>query len=346
MSIINNHSEIYVHPAAISPKFGAPRILCEDQWSFVELWLRGKKQKDSLSYWLQAKEFLNSAQQISVKAAPLPLYYCFLNATKALLTFRSELSLEKHGVSGGRIESARTTLGNEEITFPTSGIAASLSTFLGKSPTGRKYSLQEVLGNLPFIHRAFQITFPSETERFIPLKSAQYCCTGDGSKRYFYAEPYGRFQDARTLQSLPKNFEHYKFEDTRYIRRKKKVSWGVNQRSREKDIDIANINLLNYHRETRKNLMYISGPENLWYIRKPKNNGIDDVHSLVLMFAAMHRLSELSRYDPVGFSKLLESKPNWLITEFVSLAPRQFIYEIATEITGELFSLPRLRGVN
>ena len=61
---------------------------------------------------------------------------------------------------------------------------------------------------------------------------------------------------------------------------------------------------------------------------------------LVLIFAAMHRLSELSRYDPVAFSGHLNVNHNWLLSEFIRTAPNQFIYGMASEITGLEFIKP------
>ena len=49
---------------------------------------------------------------------------------------------------------------------------------------------------------------------------------------------------------------------------------------------------------------------------------------------AMHRFSEITRYKPVELNRLLKSRENWLIYEFVEVARNQFIDEIAAEITG------------
>lgn len=61
---------------------------------------------------------------------------------------------------------------------------------------------------------------------------------------------------------------------------------------------------------------------------------------MVLCFAAMHRLSELSRYEPVILSKHFTSGHNWLLSEFIQNAATQFIDEISSELTGEEFMSP------
>jgi len=64
---------------------------------------------------------------------------------------------------------------------------------------------------------------------------------------------------------------------------------------------------------------------------------------LTITFALMHRLSELSRYDPIRLKKHFDCQHNWLISEFINLAPTQFIYAIACEITGQEFKIPGIR---
>jgi hypothetical protein len=58
------------------------------------------------------------------------------------------------------------------------------------------------------------------------------------------------------------------------------------------------------------------------------------------MFAAMHRLSELSRYDPISLAGHFNVNHNWLLAEFIKASPSQFVYGIASEITGLEFIRP------
>lgn len=66
-------------------------------------------------------------------------------------------------------------------------------------------------------------------------------------------------------------------------------------------------------------------------------------HTLTLIMAAMHRLSELSRYDPRGLMSYLDGKENWLLTEFIELAPAQFMDELVCEMTSLEFGIPGIR---
>jgi len=72
----------------------------------------------------------------------------------------------------------------------------------------------------------------------------------------------------------------------------------------------------------------------LWYLKKelPSNTHIIDRSSITLIYGVMHWLSELVRYNPMLFNKLMNSRQNWLIKEFLDLGLQQFIDEISAEI--------------
>ena len=84
----------------------------------------------------------------------------------------------------------------------------------------------------------------------------------------------------------------------------------------------------------RRKLVYIKGTETYWYLKKDTTNSILDKSMPTIVFAIMHRLSELSRYSPDILAKYLESKHNWLLAEFLDTSVHQFIDQIASEITG------------
>ncbi|EDQ4147151.1 hypothetical protein BVE01_004817, partial [Salmonella enterica subsp. enterica serovar 4,[5],12:i:-] len=103
------------------------------------------------------------------------------------------------------------------------------------------------------------------------------------------------------------------------------------------------------HQKIRRNLYYINGAETLWYLKR-KNNQSEhtsvSISPLVITLAAMHRLSELCRYDPLKLRQLLNEKENWIIAEFIQQSPSQFIDAISSEITGHQFLIPNVRSAS
>ena len=99
-----------------------------------------------------------------------------------------------------------------------------------------------------------------------------------------------------------------------------------------------------FHRKCRRHFSYISASPDLWYIKRSISGASAiDRYNMTLIIAAMHRLSELSRYDPNGLKRYLEGKDNWLLTEFIELSPIQFVDELVCEMTSLEFSLPGVR---
>jgi len=293
---------------------------------------------------MQARRFSDAAKQMTVESAPLSLYYSFLNATKALLVVRSAPHGANHGVSGDRPVKAKASLANEIVEFKAGGVLPAFCSYLGESTVSQKYTLKDLLWNIPFVHRAFRHTFTSAAELFIPIEQACYVTRADTSEAWFQAEVAPRYADGRVLRHLPTSFEHFNSGTKTYIRRKKRFKW-YQGRSNQTQKQQALARLSNYHSTTRRLIVPITGNRDLWYLKKNMaNNPPAERHGLTVMFAAMHRFSELSRYDPSGLDRHLCGSANWLISEFVEHASDQFIDQIASEITGFQFWRPRIRS--
>jgi hypothetical protein len=338
-----NGRRLWMHKGITSPDFSKEHVLSHDPWLYVELWLRRQKKTDSLSFWRQARRFADASQSMPTEAAPLALYYSFLNATKALLTCREAVHGAHHGVAGDRPSDARASLTNEMVTFKGGGILPALCTYLGETSGTQRYSLSDILWNIPFIHRAFTLTYKSKGELFIPLERARYVRSPASTECWFQAEVIPRFSDKRKLTSIPGSFEHFALNGTTYVRRKKRFRW-FDGRSNKAKADGAHKRLVSYHSGLRRVVVNIHGNRDLWYLKRvTQGNPVVERHTIVLIFAAMHRLSELARYDPNGLDRHLSGSSNWLLSDFVSGSLDQFIDQVATEITGCQFWPPKVR---
>lgn len=335
---------IWMHKSVKNIQFDKESVLSSDPWTYVELWLKREKHNQALPYWLQARRFADTAQNLPTEAAPLTLYYSFLNCTKALLLVAGQMHGDTHGVAGNRPDNAKSALSNEKVTFQTGGVLAALCSYFGDSAGGAEYTLKELLWNLPFIHRAYCLTYPSSSELFIPIEQACYVSRDNTSEAWFQAKIVGRYADQRRLKRLPESFETFMDCGSTFVRRKKRFRW-YNGRKSSSEKKAAVRRLANYHSTSRRVVVPISGKRDLWYLKKSNSkNSIASRHSLAILFASMHRLSELSRYDPKGFSRHLDGSANWLLTEFIEHAPNQFLDQVASEITGLEFWRPGTRA--
>lgn len=332
----------YFRKAVSAPQFESERVLARDAFQFGLLWLR-RHCKEAVPYWEQARSYFVASTGMSAEASPLTSYYCFLNAAKALLIVKGQSFSDAHGVSG-EFEASKRSLINEVINFKGSGVVAALSSYLGESDSANTHTLKDILANLPFIHRAFRHTYTSHREMFIPLRSVVYRKHPKEDRVWLSAHIDGRFADARTIRTFPGGIEKDNgFTGAFVIRTKKRVEWfsrGASAEVRREGISA----LQRFHKRWRRRFVYISSSPVLWYLKRDITGAVSiDRYNMTLIIAAMHRLSELSRYDPSGLRWYLEKKENWLLTEFIELAPTQFIDELVCEMTDLEFAIPGVR---
>jgi len=328
--------EVRLHGSLISPDFRTQRVLCSDPWDFVSLWMkRARKKRETLFYWEQAEHFFRASQSLPELSAPLTLYYCFLNATKALLSAKQEPCSERHGV-GGRTEPGHKSLVNEIVCFEGGGVLPALCHYLAEpNNAGKEFPLQELFWQMPFIHRAYCLTFRGTTELFIPLTNNCFMRAEDSKEAWFQAEISRRYINAHTERIIRPGFELWSEGDRYVIRRRRRFKWSG------RDIQTSIGKFEAYHKQIRRRVLPIYSSENRWYLKKSVVGNNKLVNSqLVLIFAAMHRLSSLSRYDPVSFAGHFNVNHNWLLSEFIRRSAGQFIYGIASEITGLEFIRP------
>ncbi|MBN1048292.1 hypothetical protein FDB30_11425 [Clostridium botulinum] len=138
--------------------------------------------------------------------------------------------------------------------------------------------------------------------------------------------------DKKTLNKLSGYSvdKYYSNLKNNIIRRNNTFKWKCNRKKPiTKSFEV-------YYEKIRKN---IYSPNESWYLKRNDLNGnrIVDKHTLVITFAAMHKLSELSRYEPNILKRYLEKEQSWLIREFINNSLVQFVGIISSEITGDDF---------
>ena len=324
---------VQLHKASVSPDFASKTVLVGNAWDYVSMWLKrqGQRTTQELFYWDQARQFFEATKSLPNTSAPLTSYYCFLNAVKTLLVIRRVDFSEHHGVSG-QASRKKTSLANEVVEFKSSGVLAALCKYLGE-PAAGQYPLRDILYNLPYIHRAYTLTFSSRPDLFIPISKPRFVIKNGTTKSWFSTEVTDRhYANQHTVNKLPSGFERdAALNGSFVVRRKRRFDWKTGQNSANLD------RLRTYHRRTRRHTYYIHAPTPLWYLKRNSNGaGMIDRSSLTLTFAAMHRLSELARYEPMRLARHFDSQHNWLLSEFIATARDQFLDELASEITGRV----------
>lgn len=337
-----NGKIITLQKAINNPLLGSKNVLTNSRWEFVELWMKKEKQTEALFYWMQAKEFHKAAIGLPMQASPLLHYYSFMNATKALLTAKSIIFNPHHGVRSHSAAARRKiSLSNEGIKINTNGILPSLSNYYGEAEPSNIHTLQQLFYNMPFIHRTYCLSYPSQKDMFIPLLDGKFVKNTITNQTYFSAILSQDFSNRFVIQRLPASLTFDRIENDRYYIKSVdhiSINRPSNLTAAEK------ISLLAFHKSLRNDLLYINGSHTLWYAKSTiAGPGIIQRFPTTLTLAAMHRLSELCRYRPTELNSFLDSQKNWLISEFINQSPEQFLDDIASEITGYQFLQPNIR---
>ncbi|WP_081884734.1 MULTISPECIES: YaaC family protein [unclassified Pseudomonas] len=339
--------EISPHKCVQSPNFDSRTVLTRSPWQFVELWLRRENKKEALFYWRQASEFGRAAVGLPTQSAPLLHYYSFMNATKALLSAKGIAFDPHHGVRAHNMRgaSSKISIANEGIRILSKGIVPALSSYYGELETSNTHSLQDLLFNLPHIHRTYCLTYPNQTEMFVPITTPRFVYDPVSREVKVHAQISKNFQTTQVVKriatvftldpSAPRgSYEITSVANRPFLRPQKPTAADI-------------LNLQSLQEEIRKSVLYINGSEALWYI-KSTVAGANILRRMptTITLAAMHRLSELCRYKPVEFNSFLGGQKNWLISEFIQQSPEQFIDEIASEMTGHQILAPNIRAAN
>ena len=335
--------EIHLMKPITGAEYDEKTVLTNSSWEFVDLWLRRQpktRANRALFYWEQAKSFYDASELLPIESKPLTAYYCCMNAAKTLLAIKGSGTIDfdgnlAHGISSSRRQwGSSTNLKNAEVIFNGSGVLYELSKCLDEEACKKTYTVYDLLYNIPCIHRAFSITYQC-TELFIPIRDVKFVVDTGIKKGWVQFQVDERYANGNSLKNVPSGYEKdiYKSNDECYIMRaKRRFDWDIHRDEQKVRIQY----LSDYHKKIRKDILYIFGDTRLWYIKKaiPSNQNIIPRSSVTLIFAVMHWLSELVRYNPEKFERLMHTKQNWLIHEFVETALYQYIDEISCEITG------------
>ena len=329
------------HKCFIDPEFDRSTVLVSNHFDYVELWLKKKGQSEALSYWSQSKNFYYATESIPSESKPLTAYYCMLNATKALLTSKGIPFSSQHGCSG-KTYGSRAVLINEACCVKGNGILPELAKYFGDNLCGKEISLKRLLFNIPFIHRAFTNTFTRSFNLFIPLTDPHFVYQRGGHEAWFTARISDKQYHNKKILDNQRGWEiDFGQKDDVWVRRTKRFKWIPKANKQDK---IGR--LLRYHKRIRRDVKYIYGNTALWYLkRNHKHEEVLNWGVPSLVYLAMHRLSELCRYEPQRLLRHFESQQNWLLTEFLNLAPINFVDLISCEITGRNIMPPGYRSM-
>ncbi|WP_186431011.1 YaaC family protein [Clostridium sp. BSD9I1] len=302
-------------------------------------------------YWKQAMSFYKAAKTLPIESSPLASYYSMLNAVKALIAFREPYvdnfinNFSAHGLFEDKngIGQSLDTIGVQRVGF---GVFVEFGKLLESNfevlwPRKSPWTLQKLLYNLAFLHRAYVTTYTTPRGRkiqelFVPVKAGTAPMYYKGNDNCLYMKfEIEKYHFPPTATSIPTTILSSISND--FIECGDNPFFLHSTQGARRNTDSISGELKILNTTLRKQFQYIKSSQRLWYLRR-SNLGISkviNVNSMLIIMATMHRFSEIVRYKPEQLARLMDSKENWLVHEFLSLALDQFIDEISAEITGQ-----------
>ena len=194
-----------------------------------------------------------------------------------------------------------------------------------------------LLFNLVFLHRVYVTSYNIKRadELFLPLTDVHFE-RKPNKKLTLVSKIDPKYSDSKIITSFQNSkVAFHNIESDVFL------TWKKGPILKDKRA-INSDDMKKYHQKLRIYYQEISaGINSRWYFKNFGNENAIKLNPLVIMLVVMHRLSELARYKPGILRNYLASDVSWLLSEFISLTPFQFINGISSEITSEQLGIPR-----
>lgn len=310
-------------------------------WNFiVQEYAQKKGTKETknllLSLLEQAKYFYVAAESAPIKSQPLLYYYSFLNIGKIILIMDNINVQNMNFHHGVKTEVTRTTtLSNAEIKLQALNgntrnlvpVDYQLMKIVGDtlpekaqgSDYWEKYKIKDLLQSCVSIHRTFCAT-ENEKENFIRIKSSHIQKQG---KKLYYK---GVVDSSDLIDDILINRYSLVFDSEK------------NEYYFMCDIDMkSNRPTQHDYYELAKTVKqkglwyYTCGDEYRLFISSKAQN----ISPESIIYNIMFFLGSITRYHPDLFDKLLTERELWLMSEFLSTQPTQFLFEVTSKVLGD-----------
>ena len=314
------------------------RVVASNIWSFLNQLsldkLSSKDAKQACAYLEQSFEFFEAAKNPRTGSKPLLYYYCFLNLAKLLFLFKKinfPIAL-MHGIKDPR-ENERERLqfqGQSVKILSTRGDHSNLFPELiralaGKVKTG-DIKVIDLISQIPGIHLSYS-SIVRRSPSFIPIENK--IVKSNGSE--VWAQFSIKIRNDNDRLNINKLRARHIFSSLYHQisnSTKNEVWFESNpETGRNRGID-------NAIKKLQDKLSMIG----IWSLLT--NRGYRFYFStyskwlpqLASMYAVMFYLGSITRYRPYDFDKILKGGFAWLVEEFLTTQPTQFLYVLASTL--------------
>lgn len=325
---------------------GEQQILTSDPWAFLSSSLQGRlgkvrganreKVERALYFASLAEDFYRAAEDVPLPAKGTLLYYGMLDLAKVFLCLNDVPLETKHEHHGLALPMGKTlTVEAKPPMKDAINVFAHFCELLGKPVKATtEIDFRQALSHVPEIHGIYTSLGHIPKRKLLPVNVEFQV---NKARDYLFTELiYDKEQEAKvdTKRFLTGSREKYFKEG---FARPGKI---VYRASRRKAYTKENIHRIyrNIHSEYRQfDIVPILTSQGYRYYIDLRPG---DVPHLGYSLLAMFYLGSAARYRPLEVKSLLQGNLRPLVSEFVSLTPRQFLYQVVSITTKKECVIP------
>ncbi len=303
------------------------KIVISDIWAFWDYVIKKFNfEKEFMNSLLeQAKHFYNAAENSPVHSKPLLYYYSFLNLSKVLINIDKKYGKMRylHGIgekhnnrfsqSTIRIAEKKHNLKNVSIELHESldGIGINLRRPL-------IINLKEYMRHCIGVHRAYSEIYNLD-EVFFRIKDMKIYKSG---KKII-----SRFR----ISSASPNILSLKDVGYNIIQEEDEYYWQEEVLTTSYSMTRSAYYTLSNHLRTKGIWYFVNDDGYTLYI---SNHPKDRYAPEIIIYNTMFFLGSITRYHPYMFDQIFSDKEQWLMSEFLTTQPKQFLYLSTAKILG------------
>jgi hypothetical protein len=304
------------------------KLIISDIWSFWDYVIKKKgfEQPFMCSLLEQAKHFYETAESSPMKSKPLLYYYSFLNLAKVMINIEKTYGSSKRYMHGIKEDNKNQFHNSDIIINPKKNSVINVSAELLEVfdneiiTVDKTINVKSYLSQCVGIHRAYSEIYKTPETLFKLGKIVLY------KKR-------GRILGIKTeVQCVSSNLPKLLALGYTIILENEKYYWI------EEIIKPSS----SVTRNDYFNLATILKNKGIWYYIG--NNGYTYYISTnlqsrykpeITIYNTMFYLGSITRYNPYLFDKMFSDKEQWMVSEFLTTQPKQFLYLATAKILGQ-----------
>jgi hypothetical protein len=325
---------------------GEQHVLSSDPWAFLSSHLQTRlankrgvnreRIERALYFASLAEDFYRAAQSVPLPAQGTLYYYGMLDLVKTFLSLRGadlETTFEHHGLMlplGKKL-----TVEAKPKMKDAFNVFAHFCEAMGKEIKAPiQFSFKQALSHVPEVHGIYVSLGHIAKRKLLPVKIEFQV---NASKEFLFTEVvYDKEQEAKVDVSRFLKGERASYFRDGYPRDQKIVVRAKRRKSFTKaNLDRIYRNILSEY--SSFDVVPILTPQGYRYYVDLRPG---DVPHLAYSLMAMFYLGSAARYRPLEIRALLEGELRPLVSEFVSLTPRQFLYQLVSLTTGKECVIP------